>query len=735
MVEEKDNKKETPKAEIIYEEWKPGKKKEKPKEKITLEELSEIMESVGKEKESMKEKLLVEKRKQIIKEVQREVREELGLPEQDEGAREKIDPDQLRFLKYLMKPKKSSDIRSAFKDLKGIYGILRNEIAVLPDQTWSLSKDGWKKMIRYDYRILEDCPDDAWEEFLTEERILYIENIRGQEVRKVDPNRLFEYVTKKILGHHFTFAESEYTYYYRDGVYLRVSKAMLKNMGYLILRDKIWRGVIDEMVERIRFTIVREQEEVKPPKDMLCVNNGILDMKAHTLSPHSPDCIFFNKVPITYAQNAKCPKIDAFVNKVFQYDEDRKAFYELCGYTLYKGNPLQRFFIMIGVANSGKSKAVELVVNFLGTGNSRAIPMHDLAQNRGYSQAEIFNIMLTYYGDISPGLIKDFSFIKCITGEDKINARSIYGKPFEFRYNGKALYSANQPPAFSEDNAAVWRRPIIFKFYNPIPKNERNPFIIEEISTPEEFSGLLNKALRHLKGLVEHKEFSNEMSEEETRDYYMSKADPVFVFHNEMLEFSSVDYIATRELYTAFLRFCIENGKVAPTKEKFLDRLSALSRGERGKGAHNLAVIRGIKWKNPPASLLSSNNKNSSSHVQKVIEVIKVSHIPKTPLYMIQKSFEKPNNPDNPDNPPSMENEENKESKEKTLEPNDIPRQQKIRQFILDQTEGEIHRDALIPNVMAHNKTWSREEIEYVIEKMLTEGLLFEPSPGMVQKV
>lgn len=79
-------------------------------------------------------------------------------------------------------------------------------------------------------------------------------------------------------------------------------------------------------------------------------------------------------------------------------------------------------------------------------------------------------------------------FMKNITGQDKIEARPLYGDPFQYTPQFKLLLACNHLPNIPSDDGGTWRRIRVIDFFikftsNPQNKNERksDPKLREKI--------------------------------------------------------------------------------------------------------------------------------------------------------------------------------------------------------------------------------------------------------------
>jgi hypothetical protein len=80
----------------------------------------------------------------------------------------------------------------------------------------------------------------------------------------------------------------------------------------------------NEVLEYIR--VDRPVLWERPPLDLVCLRNGILDLTRKELRPHSPAWLSTVQLPIEYEPSATCPAIETFVAETFPADARALAY-------------------------------------------------------------------------------------------------------------------------------------------------------------------------------------------------------------------------------------------------------------------------------------------------------------------------------------------------------------------------------------------------------------------------
>ena len=148
-----------------------------------------------------------------------------------------------------------------------------------------------------------------------------------------------------------------------------------------------------------------------------------------------------------------------------------------------------------------------------------------------------------------------------LTGGDAIDAERKFKDSYSFLSFAKLIFSTNKPPKVeNEDSYAFWRRWIIMEYPRQFTDADKKPNILEELTIPEELSGLLNYALDGLKRLLAAGKFSYGKSVDEVTEYYMQAADPVYAFAmSNKCEINSNASTAKDPFYDAFKEYCEQN--------------------------------------------------------------------------------------------------------------------------------------------------------------------------------
>lgn len=233
-------------------------------------------------------------------------------------------------------------------------------------------------------------------------------------------------------------------------------------------------------------------------------SNGVYDLKNRIFRAGLPGDMIGKTTNYAYLEfNYSDPiiiEIENFIRNI-QPEEDMSNYLMAYSASFWEGsNRDQKFMIWTGVGSNGKGTLIELYDNtFNGEidGYFGALPPTVLTQKRGSSSAatpelaDKFGKRVIVLQEPEGDDKINVGFMKNITGQDKIEARPLYGDPFQYTPQFKLLLACNHLPNIPSDDGGTWRRirvidfGIKFKSNPDETKNERkaDPFLREKLKT------------------------------------------------------------------------------------------------------------------------------------------------------------------------------------------------------------------------------------------------------------
>ena len=386
---------------------------------------------------------------------------------------------------------------------------------------------------------------------------------------KKDKKKGEEFIVTNVLGcHHIkTPEDSKEIYIYKDGIYEGNGEAFIGKLVQKILGTLNSNHDTSEIIGHIKRSTYVKRDVFIEPINLICLQNGILNIDTMEVAEYSPDIVFLNKINSSYNPKADCPKIKKFLREVLLKREDwdnpnadttdLRTMQEFIGYLLYKKVILNRAVMLYGEGENGKSTCINLIKKFLGEKNVSNIAIQKLESNN-FAVSHLEGKLANLHSDLPKTALRETSKFKQLTGGDTVDAEKKFKDTFSFTPYAKMMFAANTLPLTHDDTRAFWRRWLIFNFPNSFEENKKDTKknILDKLTTEEELSGLLNWAIEGLKRLLKNQQFTINKSTGEIREEYIRQSDSIGAFILDMIVECPGQHIVKRVLYESYVDYC-----------------------------------------------------------------------------------------------------------------------------------------------------------------------------------
>jgi putative DNA primase/helicase len=439
-------------------------------------------------------------------------------------------------------------------------------------------------------KICEGCP--IFEKIREKEKLLKEAKSELQkevftELFKKDWARATELIVKDIEkdNHIYTTkddAKSE-MWIYEEGIYKPNGKSFIREYCRIILEHAHSQYLSNLVISKIESDTYIEQKDFFQNDfvDEIPLENGVLNVLTLELSEHTPDKIFFNKLPVEYIPDATCPNIEKFLKDILTEEEDIKVAYEILGSGLLKEYFTEKACMLVGGGRNGKSKFLELVRRLVGAENCASVPIRSMKEDNS-SLCELYGKLFNLAGDLSAADLKETGVFKQTVGRDTLQAHRKFLTDLHFVNYAKHVFACNELPKVYDTTDGFWDKWILLEFpykfesqseIDKLSERERekvklkNPTIIDEITNPEELSGLLNESLKGLHRLLKNKTFSQTKGSKEIKDFWIRNSDSFASFCIDCIIEDYEGYISKKEIRKQYHRYCKKH-KVKGTGDK-----------------------------------------------------------------------------------------------------------------------------------------------------------------------
>lgn len=307
------------------------------------------------------------------------------------------------------------------------------------------------------------------------------------------------------------------------------------------------------------------------PKYWINFLNGMLDVKTGILHPHSPTYKSVNQIPHNYRPGLQIEKsvFNQFLLSRIPDADNRKMLYEYMGNCLLPDIMFQKFLILVGMGNAGKSVILNQQSNILGAENLAAVPLQALSER--FTTASLLNKQCNICGDLSNTAIKDTSVIKQLTGEDLCKGEFKGGAIFFFKNRAKFLFSCNELPTILDDRSnGFFRRLLIIRFDN---EGEFIPDLYEKLSDETEIEIIISHIVKGAKeALIRGRIFESGANSGEI-SRLQEDSDSVASFLNNAVIFNTASKVKRPDLFAAYEDYCKQEERISLGKTAFFKTL------------------------------------------------------------------------------------------------------------------------------------------------------------------
>lgn len=351
-----------------------------------------------------------------------------------------------------------------------------------------------------------------------------------------------------------TTRDTEDVYYYNDGVYHENANTLIKEESKKRC-PYINSHKANEVIFHIKTQTYRYRSEFDTHKNFIWLENHIFDLKTMDTLDFTPELISTVKIPIMYKKDADCPVIKKFISEIVT-EQDNMKLQEMIGYCLLKEYPFHKAFLLEGNGSNGKTTLLSLMIIFLGENNISSIPMQAFDQNR-FAVIRLRGKLANICDDLPSNVMKYTGTFKMLTGGAKIDGEEKFKGITKLTPYAKQIYSTNQPPEVKDTSDAFYRRIEEINFPNTFEGKNKDPFLLEKLTTPDELSGLFNWAIEGLKRLLKKKKFSYELDTAARREHYMRSVNSLYAFTQDMCRQEQGATILKDDFYSYYVNYCI----------------------------------------------------------------------------------------------------------------------------------------------------------------------------------
>jgi len=228
---------------------------------------------------------------------------------------------------------------------------------------------------------------------------------------------------------------------------------------------------------------------------LMCVGNGVVDLRTGKLMPWSPDYFMVKRTSIKYNPNeawdAQAPTWYKVLHDVFDGDENRIEYFQhYMGYCATGETSEDSILVINGIGGAGKSTIIDAIRE--GFGDYSKVIKEDLQDKKGQGSARdgiarsryvrmLIVKELDEHNNMSWGTLKELS-----STSSTIEARKLYGGTENIKMNAKLVFDTNFMPRSEEPDRSIVRRLKPLPFRHVFTENEKIKHTTEYLANERE---------------------------------------------------------------------------------------------------------------------------------------------------------------------------------------------------------------------------------------------------------
>lgn len=327
------------------------------------------------------------------------------------------------------------------------------------------------------------------------------------------------------------------------------------------------KAVMDELKHRVPVS----QGEFDVDKTLLNVSNGYIDLASGELHDHDIEKLFSKEANVEYSDKSSCDEWIKFLDQIFDHDQELIDYVQTAvGYSMTGSIKEQIMFILYGNGRNGKSVFLETISNILGT-YAKTIQASSIMvkQNSGGPNSDIARLAgarLVTSSEPNEGLRMDEGLVRQLTGGDKVVARQLYGKEFEFEPEFKLWLATNHKPIIRGTDDGIWRRIRLIPFLVQIPDDKVDKDLKYKLA--RESIGILNWAVDGALKWQQHGLHTPRVINSASEGY-REEMDVLSQFVSEACDTGSEYSIPASQLYKLYKSWAEDNIQYQMSNTKF----------------------------------------------------------------------------------------------------------------------------------------------------------------------
>lgn len=391
-----------------------------------------------------------------------------------------------------------------------------------------------------------------------------IKLIKGYDI---NPTKFAKYAFSRI--HMVKTTHEDFYVYSEDGFYKQMDQVDVCQIIFHLMNDisdDIWKTKLESQAFRAMQLSCDKVTAMDSDKDIINLNNGILNLKLFELEPHSPSYLSSIRIDIDYRVDAGCPRFRLYMKQITNGDEQLEMLLqEVMGYCLTGETRAEKAFIFYGAGSNGKSVFAKILTMIAGYENVTNIPLREFGTKFGTETIVGKTINIATETELDDSRLNTEN-IKSIASGDQMHIQRKYKKGIDIVPLIKLIFLTNNLPRVNDTTKGFLRKIMIipfnaeFTYNNEDPNKRLDNKLIDKLEDEKE--GILQYALGGLKRLRENDfQFTQCDAVDNALIKYEKEINPTIEFFEDSIEICHGNYAHRPDIFKRFKEWVVETGK------------------------------------------------------------------------------------------------------------------------------------------------------------------------------
>jgi len=314
---------------------------------------------------------------------------------------------------------------------------------------------------------------------------------------------------------------------------------------------------------------------------LISVKNGLFHLEDKILLPHSLGFFTQHSLPFEYDQSATCPQWDAFLQSIWEDDQESiDTLQEIFGYILSGDTRQQKFFNIIGPRRSGKGTINKVLVSLFGQHNTVAPQLEELCDTFGL-QPWLGKPLASFTDARAPERNRSavVSQLLRIVGGDTVTVNRKNKEAWSGYLPTRIIVYSNEALQLTENSNALTGRMLVLKMHKSFYDNEDTD-LFNKLSG--ELAGIFNWAMAGLdRRLARGGHFVQPKSGKQLLLLMEQLGNPLNSFVEDTFVFDPVSQVKKDDVFLCWKRWALKRSLPPGSEMSFKRRFLAATQEKR----------------------------------------------------------------------------------------------------------------------------------------------------------